>query len=48
MKPGPKPGNPAQRRHGSQGGKSRPSLKAGPSKQGARHGVPKGARKPKG
>lgn len=40
-KPGPKPGNAASRSSGSQGGKSRPSLKQGQSKQGARHSVPK-------
>lgn len=41
-KPGPKPGSPAAARSGSRGGRSRPSLKDGPTKQGARHSVPRG------
>lgn len=41
-KPGPKPGSSAARNSGAQGGKSRPSLKQGSSKVGARHSVPKG------
>lgn len=37
-KPGPKKGSPTSKAAGAKGGKSRPSLKKGASKQDARHG----------
>jgi hypothetical protein len=40
-KPGPKKNNSASKTAGKQGGKSRPSLKRGAHKQGARTGQPK-------
>ncbi len=40
-KPGPKPNNAASKTTGKQGGKSRPSLKRGNHKRGARTGRPK-------
>jgi hypothetical protein len=41
-KPGPKKGSRSAKRHGRQGGKSRPSLKKGAHKKGARHGRRRG------
>jgi hypothetical protein len=41
-KPGPAKGSPSAKQSGGQGGKSRPSLKQGTHKQGARHSVQKG------
>lgn len=40
-KPGPKKHNPASRTAGAKGGRSRPSLKRGRHKQGARTAKPK-------
>lgn len=37
-KPGPKKGSSAAKRSGRKGGRSRPSLKKGAHKKGARHG----------
>jgi len=41
-RPGPRKGNPTSKTAGAKGGKSRPSLKQGRHKQGARTGKPKG------
>jgi hypothetical protein len=40
-KPGPNKGNAASKTAGAKGGKSRPSLKKGRTKQDARHATPK-------